>query len=120
METTVFLPAIENRNDIDQSCLKWLIAVITRENIEAHFAQLGVPKEFDLLSLDIDQNTWYAWEGLRSFKPRVVVIVYNSFVPADVDWKVAFHSDRRWDGTKNLAQASRLSNFWDANSGTLW
>ena len=31
---------------------------------------LRVPKEFDLLSLDIDQNTYYAWEGMSGFHPQ--------------------------------------------------
>jgi hypothetical protein len=97
-----FLAAIENRKDIDQSCLRWLVTSIDRENIKTCFEQLGVPIEFDLLSLDIDQNTYYAWEGLRIFKPRVVVIEYNGCVPADIDWKVVYDPSRRWDGTQNF------------------
>jgi hypothetical protein len=97
-----FLAALENRKDVEQSSLKWIITVITRENIDGSFEELGVPNEFDLLSLDIDQNTYYAWEGLRGFRPRVVVIEYNSSVPADIDWKVAYNPDRRWDGTQNF------------------
>jgi hypothetical protein len=53
-------------------------------------------------SLDIDQNTYYAWEGLRSFKPRVVVLEYNSSLPADVDWKVIYGPVRPWDGARNF------------------
>jgi hypothetical protein len=97
-----FLPAIKNRKDIERGCLKWLVSSITRENIEACFEQLGVPHEFDLLSLDIDQNTYYAWEGLRSFRPRVVVVEYNSSLPADVDWKVIYDPVRPWDGSRNF------------------
>ena len=61
-----------------------------------------MPKEFDLLSLDIDQNTYYAWEGLRSFRPRVVVVEYNAAIPPDVDWKVRYSSNRTWNGTQNF------------------
>jgi hypothetical protein len=97
-----FLAAVENRKDIGQGCLNWLITIVTRENISGCFEQLDVPKEFDLLSLDIDQNTYYAWEGLRGFRPRVVVIEYNGSVPADLDWKVQYDPDRCWDGTQNF------------------
>ena len=107
-----FLGAIEKQKSIDESCLKSLVATITRENIQACFEKLGVPEEFDLLSLDIDQNTYYAWEGLRSFSPRVVVVEYNGSVPANIDWKVVYDPDRQWDGTKNFgASLKALENL---------
>jgi hypothetical protein len=103
-----FLAAIQNRIGIEQSCLKWLITFVTRENIAAYFQQFSVPNEFDLLSLDIDQNTYFAWEGLRSFSPRVVVIEYNGCVPADIDWRVAYNPDRRWDGKRNFGASLKV------------
>jgi hypothetical protein len=99
---TGFLGVLENREDLPKECLKYLVAFATRENISALFEQLGVPNEFDLLSLDIDQNTFYVWEGLRDFRPRVVVVEYNSAIPPDVDWKVRYDSKRIWDGTQNF------------------
>jgi hypothetical protein len=107
-----FLSAIEKQKSVDESCLKSLVATITRENIETCFKKLGVPEEFDLLSLDIDQNTYYAWEGLRSFRPRVVVIEYNGSVPANIDWRVVYDPDRQWDGTRNFgASLKALENL---------
>jgi hypothetical protein len=97
-----FLRALENRADLLNGCLKWLVSHVSRENIAGLFAQLGVPAEFDLLSLDIDQNTYYTWEGLEHFRPRVVVIEYNAALPPDIDWKVRHLSDRPWNGTQNF------------------
>lgn len=97
-----FLRALENREDLQKDCLKYLVNIVSRENIAGLFEQLGVPKEFDLLSLDIDQNTYYAWEGLRGFRPRVVVAEYNGAIPPDIDWKVRYRSNRIWNGTQNF------------------
>lgn len=97
-----FLKALENREDLQNNCLKYLVGFASRENIAALFEQLGVPQEFDLLSLDIDQNTYYAWEGLRSFRPRVVVVEYNAALPPDVEWKVQYDPNRTWNGTQNF------------------
>ena len=97
-----FLQVLENREDLQDDCLKYLVAFVSRENIVALFEQLGVPREIDLLSLDIDQNTYYAWEGLRSFRPRVVVVEYNAAIPPDVNWKVHYGSNRTWNGTQNF------------------
>jgi hypothetical protein len=97
-----FLATIENRADLQDACLSWLVSFVTRENITALFTQLCIPKEFDLLSLDIDQNTYYAWEGLKEFRPRVVVVEYNASIPPDIDWKVRYDPGRMWDGTHNF------------------
>ena len=91
------------REDLQMDCLEISALLLhPRENISALFEQLGVPKEFDLLSLDIDQNTYYAWEGLRGFRSRVVVVEYNAAIPPDVDWKVRYDSNRKWNGTQNF------------------
>lgn len=98
-----FLQALANRPDLPPECLKHLVAFVSRENIAALFAQLGVPRDFDLLSLDIDQNTYYAWEGLAGFRPRVVVAEYNAALPPDVVWKVRYDPRRICDGSQNYS-----------------
>src|SRR5580700_10783467 len=39
---------------------------ITAENINALFQKYSVPKQFDLLSIDIDFNDWYVWHAIDS------------------------------------------------------
>ncbi len=82
--------------------VKSAVSFVTRENIASLFQSLGVPREFDLLSIDIDQNTYYAWEALQEYRPRVVVIEYNAALPPDVDWKVVYDPRRVWDGSQNF------------------
>lgn len=90
------------RPDLQGDCIKSIVSFVTRENVAELFAELGVPDEFDLLSLDIDQNTYYAWEGLTKYRPRAVVVEYNALLPPDVDWKVHYESNRVWNGTSNF------------------
>jgi hypothetical protein len=97
-----FQAALAKRDDLQGDCLRSLVAYVSQENIASLFGQLGVPQEFDLLSLDIDQNTYFAWAGLRRFRPRVLVIEYNSAIPPGVDWKVRYGADRVWDGSQNF------------------
>jgi hypothetical protein len=96
-----FVKKIEQRRDLPADGLKSRVAFVTRENIAALFREMGVPREFDLLSLDIDQNTYYAWEGLADFRPRVVVVEYNAALPADLDWKVRYDPEKVCDRTIN-------------------
>jgi hypothetical protein len=45
---------------------------------------IAVPKDFDFLSIDIDGCDIYIWEDLKKYRPRVVCIEFNHFVPLDV------------------------------------
>jgi len=61
-------------------------AIVTAENICAIFRKYNVPSTFDLLSIDIDGNDYWVWKALdtKKYKPRVVVIEYNSnFEPSE-------------------------------------
>lgn len=53
---------------------------ITAENIETIFRKNGVPKEPDLLSIDIDGNDYWVWKALKEYKPRLMVIEYNAIL----------------------------------------
>lgn len=96
------LRTLADRPDIEPSQLVPAVDFVTRESIAPLFAKLGVPKTFDLLSIDVDQNTYYVWEGLEEYRPRVVVVEYNGALPPDVDWKVRYDPKRTWDGTQNF------------------
>lgn len=97
-----FLRSIEARREFQNGCLTPCVSAVDKENIAALFERLGVPRQFDLLSLDIDQNTFHIWEALRAFTPRVVVAEYNAAIPPDIDWKVQYVAERAWDGTQNF------------------
>lgn len=53
-------------------------AIVRPENVEALFAQAGVPLEPDVLSIDIDGGDYYIWGAIEAYCPRLVVIEYNS------------------------------------------
>jgi len=71
----------------------------TAERAAEILSKHQVPREFDLLSLDIDRNTSWIWRNLGDFRPRVVVIEYNASIPPHDEWEVAYRADATWDGT---------------------
>lgn len=97
--------------------VRTLAAHVTRENAAQLLEGMSVPRDFDLLSLDIDQNTYYAWEGLHAYRPRVVVIEYNAALPPDLDWKVAYRADRVWDRTQNFGASLKALERLGAQMG---
>jgi hypothetical protein len=74
-------------------------ADITAENVNAVFFTAGVPRAFDLLSIDIDGNDLWVWQALTGFVPRVVIIEYNPKWSANKSRTVPYDPSRRWDQT---------------------
>src|SRR6266446_705823 len=82
------------------SRLKVRQTFVSAKNIPGLLRDLGVPAEIDLLSLDIDLNTYYIWTALKEFRPRVVVVEYNAGFPPDQAWIHPYEPDEVWDGTQ--------------------
>lgn len=72
---------------------------ITAENIVALFEQNNIPKEFDLLSIDIDGNDYHVWKMLAAYRPRVVVVEYNATFPPPTMWIKKYDPAWMWDGS---------------------
>jgi len=96
-----FVATVTSRPDLQDGCLAYRIAAVDRDNAAGLLRELDVAPEYDLLSLDIDQNTYYVWEALHEFRPRVVVVEYNAAIPPAIDWQVHYAADRSWDGSQN-------------------
>ncbi len=72
---------------------------ITAENIESLFSEMKVPREFDLLSIDIDRNDYWVWEAIQHYQPRVVAIEYNASFKHTVACAVPYDGNATWNGT---------------------
>ena len=76
-------------------------AFVTAENIESLFEAAGVPKEFDLLCVDIDGNDFWVWQAIDVYKPRVVVIEYNAIFGSETRWAMRYDPEAVWNGTSH-------------------
>ncbi len=74
-------------------------ALVTSANIEELLHQHSVPKEFDLLSIDVDGNDYWIWKAIFRWSPRVVVIEYNASQPPGTFWVMRENPNHCWDGT---------------------
>jgi hypothetical protein len=72
---------------------------ITAENINLLFKKYKVPKEFDLLSIDLDYNTYWVYKSLKDYKPRVLVVEYNASFPPTEAKAAKYEPNKTWDGT---------------------
>jgi hypothetical protein len=94
--------------------LRVAIAIITAENINQIFDQIGVLRtELDFLSIDIDGNDVYLLQALQ-LSPKVLCIEYNAKFPANISKKQKYDPNRVWTGTdymgSNLAAINEVAS----------
>jgi hypothetical protein len=81
---------------------------ITAENICNLFKKYDVPQEFDLLSIDIDMNDFYVWHALsKLYRPRVVVIEFNSYFDCKEDKVIKYSPSNVWAGDEYFGSGIR-------------
>ena len=87
---------------IDEKRLSLKSAFIAAENIEGIFHSLSVPKEFDLLSVDIDGNDYWVWNAIKDYSPRVVIIEYNAMFMPPIEFIVKYEADKFFQSTSHF------------------
>ena len=56
------------------------------DRLDAVLAELPVPHDFDVLSIDIDGNDFHVWYALIDYRPKIVVIEFNPTIPNEVEY----------------------------------
>jgi hypothetical protein len=81
------------------------------DTIDHHLATTPIPKNFDLLSIDVDGIDWHIWESIVEYRPRIVVIEFNPTVPNDV----VFIQDRDMGINEGCSAAALVELARDKN-----
>jgi len=56
------------------------------DGLDAILRGTPIPRDFDVLSVDIDGNDYHVWQAVREYKPKLVVIEYNATIPDEVEF----------------------------------
>jgi len=75
-------------------------AVVTPANVAELFADAGVPRDLDVLSIDVDGRDYWIWRALEDWEPRVVVVEYNAVLPAGEALTIPAGHEAGWDATE--------------------
>lgn len=89
---------------------------VSAENAPSLFEGLVVPRDLDLLSIDVDGEDFYIWGSLAlaGWRARLVVIEYNGTL-AEITNRVQPHDpEHRWDGSDDYGAS------WQAMRGLGW
>jgi len=72
---------------------------VTPNNVEEIFERHGVPKEFDVLSIDVDTIDYWIWDAITRYRPRLVIVEYNSSLSSERAEVFPRDECARFDGT---------------------
>lgn len=56
------------------------------QKLDKILSETPIPKNFDLLSIDIDGNDWHVWKAVDEYRPKVVIIEFNPTMPTELDY----------------------------------
>jgi hypothetical protein len=99
---------VESATDLPKNCI-FKQVLLTRDNISTEFESQKIPKEFDLLSIDVDGNDYHLREALSFYNPRVCVMEYNGSIPADQEYIMPYDERYQWSLWQKNFGASLLS-----------
>jgi hypothetical protein len=55
-----------------------------RNKLDDLLENTPIPKNFDLLSIDVDGNDYHIWNSLMNYRPKAVIIEFNPTIPSDI------------------------------------
>ncbi len=82
-----------------QRSVSTIRARVGTENVESLFAQAGVPAEPDVVSIDVDGQDYWIWAALEAYRPRVLIVEYNSALDPRRRLVQPDEPGHGWDGT---------------------
>jgi hypothetical protein len=66
------------KSGIQEKNIQTIVSWITKDNVNNLINDKLFTYNIDLLSIDIDGNDLWIWDGISSIKPRLVIIEYNA------------------------------------------
>ena len=77
------------------------IETVTKDNICSIFKKYNVPKQFDILSVDIDSmDYWVTKSILSEYSPRCLMVEVNVRFEPNESWVLKHDPNWDWDGLK--------------------
>ena len=80
---------LERKQNMASYPVKYINAFINLEGVntlDSVLSSSSIPKDFDLLSIDIDGADYWIFEGLQKYRPKVIVIEFNPTIPKEVEF----------------------------------
>ncbi len=67
-------------------CVNEFVEFDGEHSLDSILARTQIPRDFDLLSVDIDGNDYHIWNSLLQYHPQLVIIEFNPTIPNDISF----------------------------------
>ncbi len=88
---------------------------LSLDNLEATINTGGLPRDLDLMSIDVDGNDYWFWEHIDFLQPRLVVIEYNAMLGSKLSLTIPYDKDFNLIPSEKIASGA----FWGVSVAAL-
>jgi len=81
------------------------------ETVAGIFETLNIPKDLDLLSIDIDGNDYHIREALSEYRPRVCIMEYNGCFDGTEQYIMPKNDNYFWPGMEDRTFGASLKSY---------
>ena len=75
--------SVADKNNVTTLCT--MVSSEPPNDLDTIFSKTEMPNEFDLLSIDVDNDDMLIFRALEKYKPRVAIVEVNSYLPPNVE-----------------------------------
>jgi GR25 family glycosyltransferase involved in LPS biosynthesis len=106
---TYWFDCLDN-NSVPDNCI-FTKQILTADNVVKTFESLDIPKDIDLLSIDIDGNDYYIREELSEYRPRVCIMEYNGCFDGKEEYIMPRNDNYFWPGGEDRTFGASLKSY---------
>lgn len=106
---TYWFDCLDN-NAVPENCI-FTKKLLTADNIAQEFKSLDIPKDIDLLSIDIDSNDYHIREALSEYRPRVCIMEYNGCFDKSTEYIMPRNDEYNWQGIDQRDFGASLKSY---------
>lgn len=74
-----------NMSEFNSICINEMVGFKGESTLDSILSKTPIPKDFDLLSIDIDGDDFHVWNALNNYSPKVIIIEINIRDKPNVD-----------------------------------
>lgn len=106
---TYWFDCLDN-NSVPNNCT-FTKQILTADNVVKTFESLDIPKDIDLLSIDIDGNDYHIREALSEYRPRVCIMEYNGCFDSKEEYIMPRNDNYFWPGINDRTFGASLKSY---------
>jgi len=89
-----------------------LVGFTPIDNLDNILENTSIPRNFDVLSIDIDGNDFHVWKAISNYQPKLVVIEFNPTIPTSIDFvQSAEHSVKQGSSLLALVKLGKEKGY---------